>query len=503
MILWEWESFSAILEGPGFRVVDPGPLEAPVRSFTLTRNAKRSLVLETVAIGDTRNQSVEYPPGTVRRATETVRFESDWGLSAIATGVSHRRQTRIRNADGLRECREVWDVHRLEIKAQSPEAPAFIIDWLENVDRNGHWMGEMIRTQSRSSQTRTIGSGTTAVVLQGRGTDKDDGSHAALELEIGGVRLFLCSELHMEERTRPGYVLYCGAPDSETRKRIRNVVGFCLGCGLVYLGSTELDAKSELVSTSAVAGNPLGDRIFEVVLRPPAPLGTRYEDEVDQHALSSMASAIYDHYDELDFNALSWAYWHGICAPVHMGAAHLGAAIEGLQAAYRRTHPDDARSKIIADKAKARTVRKAIDGAVAGFTLEADVRRALDNKIAQFNSASGAVVSKRVMSELNIELGPEEEGAWLRRNDAAHGRPPNEEDIIPIIRDTKLLRLVLNRMVLRIANACTTYIDDYSIGHAVRPLSQSVPAAVDTPMAHLDAPSQSTPANRSSARRRR
>jgi hypothetical protein len=476
MTVWEWECFTAVLEGPGFRVADAGPLEAPVRSFTLKRDAKRNLMLETVAVGETRNTAVDHPPGTVRRTTEFVSFESEFGPKAIAHGVSRTNRSRGRNADGQAECREVWSVQRLEVMAGNESEPAFILDWLENLDSYGHWMGEMIRTKSRTPQTRTIGSGETAVTLSSRGFGKDSSSHAALELEIGGVRLFLCSELHMPERTHPGYILYCGAPDEELRKRIRNILGFCLGCGLVYLGSTVLDAKSQLISTSAVSGNPLGDRIFDVAQRPPAPLGTRYEHEVDQHMLSRMAAAIYDHYDELDFGALSWAYWHAVAAPVHIAAAHFGAAIEGLQAAYKKAHPKDTRGKIIFDKAKAKAIKAAFAEAAAGTALEPETRKAIDDKIANINSASGAVVSERVMGELNLQLGPDEKAAWLRRNDAAHGKPPSEDEIIPLIRDTKLLRLVLNRMVLRIANASPTYIDDYTVGHAVRALAQSVPS---------------------------
>jgi hypothetical protein len=476
MTVWEWESFDSVLAWPGFRVVSPGPLEAPILSFTLVRDDKRELILETLAVGKTSNQAVDHPPGTVRRTTETVGFKSDFGPSATAFGPTRCNRNVTHNAEGRAESREVWSVQRVEVTVREDGEPAFIIDWLENVSQGGIWMGEMIDTESSAPKSRTIGEGETAVVLKSGGPGPGSTSHAALELEIGGVRLFLCAELHMPERVQPGYIVYHGAPDAEVRKRIRNVLSFCLGNGLVYLGSTVLDAESHLLSTLAVSGNPFGDRIFGGH-GPPAPLGTRFVHEVDQKMLSRMAAAIYDHYDELDFGTLSWAYWHAACAPVHIAAGHFGAAIEGMQAAYAKSHPKPARSKLIANKGKAQALIKAMTKALAGVALDKEALKRLENKITNLNSASGALVSERIMAELGLELGPDERAAWLRRNDAAHGKPPTEDDVVQLIRDTKLLRLILNRMVLRIAKASPTYIDDYSLGHANRALSQPVPAS--------------------------
>lgn len=476
MTAWEWESFDSVLAWPGFRVVDPGPLEAPVLSFTLVRDDKRELILETLAVGKTNNQAIDHPPGTVRRTTETVGFKSDFGPNAVAFGPTRSNRNVTHNAEGRAESREVWSVQRVEVTAREDGEPAYIIDWLENVSQAGIWMGEMIDTESSAPKSRTIGEGETAVVLKSGGPGPGSSSHAALELEIGGIRLFLCAELHMPERVQPGYIVYRGAPGTEVRKRIRNVLSFCLGNGLVYLGSTVLDAESQLLSTMAVSGNPFGDRIFGGH-SPPAPLGTRFVNEVDQQMLSRMAAAIYDHYDELDFGTLSWAYWHATCAPVHIAAGHFGAAIEGLQTAYAKSHPKPARNKLITDKDKAQAVAKAMSEAIAGVALDEETRKLLENKIANLNSASGALVSERVMAELDLELGFDEGAAWLRRNDAAHGKPPTEDDVIQLIRDTKLLRLILNRMVLRIAKASPTYIDDYTVGHATRALSQPVPVS--------------------------
>jgi hypothetical protein len=71
---------------------------------------------------------------------------------------------------------------------------------------------------------------------------------------------------------------------------------------------------------------------------------------------------------------------------------------------------------------------------------------------------------------INITLSPEESQAWRRRNDAAHGNemPPGGERAL--IQDTKLLKMILHRMVLRITNGSDLYFDYASPGFVMRRL---------------------------------
>ena len=179
----------------------------------------------------------------------------------------------------------------------------------------------------------------------------------------------------------------------------------------------------------------------------------------------------------MNFDALSWAYWHAICAPMHMKPAHFGSAIEGLQEAYCKAHPDKNRKRLIKDKDKdkAKALRDRLNAALLGLELDEELAAVFERKISNLNEVSGAVLSARILVELGLDVGPADEAAWARRNQAAHGKPRRSEDTIPTMRDTKLLRLLLNRMVLKIARASPTYFDDYTSGHAVRPLSQCVP----------------------------
>jgi len=471
---WQWECFEQVLDGRIIKLIEPGPLTQPVRSFSIRRDEKRNLVLETVAVGVLKRARDGHPLGTIRTLTETVGFEGPGGTRATAKGVHPGDNTERTNEDGARECKEISYVSALEVSVQ-PGATHYVIDWLENVNRGPFvWLGEMIRDRSTPSDSRTIGDGDTAIKFKG-GPRRDASHHAALELNVGGVTLFLCEAPDVQDRVSPGFIVYHGAPDEQTRRRIRNVVSFAMGVGFIYLGSSSFDEDSKLLATYAVSGNPFGDRLFEFSADPPAPLGPTGTNIAEQANLSRVSAALYNHYDEMNFDALSWGYWHAICAPIHMKPAHFGSAIEGLQDAYCQAHPDKARKRLIQDKTTAKALRDRLNAALSEVKLDEALATIFERKISNLNEVSGTVLSQRILAELGLAVGPADEAAWTRRNEAAHGKPRRPEDTIPVMRDTKLLRLLLNRMVLKIAKASPTYVDDYTPNLAIRALSQAVP----------------------------
>lgn len=198
------------------------------------------------------------------------------------------------------------------------------------------------------------------------------------------------------------------------------------------------------------------------------------KNAVEQDAVEGVANALFDHYDELDFRALSWNYWFAVNAPSHMAAGHFGAAIEALERAYLNAHPGFKPTGPIQDKALARNVRKAFIDCLNELKLDDVVARQLCNKIGQLNHPSGPSARRQLMERLGLGWGPAENDAWERRNVAAHGKVRNPDDSIPNARDTVILRTILNRMVLKIAGASPTYIDRYTPGYRLRPLSQAI-----------------------------
>ena len=80
-----WDPVERTVNGSLLRIVDPGPLRAPVISFVLRRNKDLDLVMETNTAGDAVSSGPTHPPGTLRRNDDRVRWEN--GFNAIGKGV--------------------------------------------------------------------------------------------------------------------------------------------------------------------------------------------------------------------------------------------------------------------------------------------------------------------------------------------------------------------------------------------------------------------------------
>ncbi len=93
----------------------PDPLRVPLRSFTIGRDEKLHIILETKAEQNARSAVPDHPLGTVRVNAERVSFSGTRG-SAVAHGVqpkSHAATIRDDPAEG--ESREASDVNSLEV----------------------------------------------------------------------------------------------------------------------------------------------------------------------------------------------------------------------------------------------------------------------------------------------------------------------------------------------------------------------------------------------------
>jgi hypothetical protein len=480
MTAWQWESFESYTNSNVFEVVNAGPLLSPIRNFTITRNDKLDLILETLVVGNPQSSSAPvHPVGTVRLTTETVEFAGHGGISCVAHGVLPFSEGKTWNAEHVEQTTQKAKVHSLTARLRNAVPPAYTIDWLENVDRaSGVWTGSVVSDKQETIHTRTMGNGAGAIELSSRDITRQMGSMSALEMVINGGRLYLCaSDLSFSKGCKkPGYIFYVGNPDDAVRKKVREVLSFCLGNYLVYLGSTALCENAEIVTFSAVSPPSIG-RVFEIVVLPPAPLGDKYQQQVDPQALSRMANAVYSHYDELRFGGFSWAYWHAMCAPVHMAAAHFGAAIEAVQDAYVKSHPAKFETKLITDKAKWESLSETFLTAIADAGLDPFISTILTNKVASnLNQMPRSVTSEKLLAEIGITLSRVENAAWKRRHVAAHGSELDLDSIIPTIRETKLLKIILHRIVLKITGASDRYHDDDTIGHSIRKVTDPVPA---------------------------
>jgi hypothetical protein len=218
-------------------------------------------------------------------------------------------------------------------------------------------------------------------------------------------------------------------------------------------------------------------RISEIPVLPPGFLGTGNAFIAEQDAVARMANAVYEHYEELRFNSFSWVYWHAMCAPVHMAAGHFGAAIEALRRAYSKSHPGKIEGNLVSDKKKWNKLIEPFLKEIAAAELDQSVKDILSNRVrSNLNPQPAEKLSEAFLAAIGVTLGPLERAAWMLRNKAAHGAEVDLDSAVSTIRDTKLLKIILHRIVLKITGASDRYYDDYTIGHAVRDVIEPVPS---------------------------
>ena len=164
-------------------------------------------------------------------------------------------------------------------------------------------------------------------------------------------------------------------------------------------------------------------------------------------------------------------------APVHMAAGHFGAAIEALQKAYLDNQSGKIKRNLVSDKEKWNALIEPFLKAIAEAGLDPSVTDILSRRIkSNMNQKPADKVFEAFLATIGITLSPVESAAWKRRNQAAHGAEIDLDSVIPTIMETKLLKIILHRIVLKITGASDRYYDDYTIGHAIRNVTDPVPS---------------------------
>lgn len=473
---WEWESFDSFTNSSVFTFSDPGPLHAPINKFTIKRDADLELILETVSGQDAKSNAISHPPGTVRTNTDTATLLSVGGTTTVTlTGVQPLTHIRsISPNPALGELQEKSSIHELTGHTQNQNEPKYAIDWLANVEGCFLWP-DTTDDAIVTTKTLTIGSGENAPTLTHTGK-QGGGSRNCVKLNVEGNEIYLCTSASQsaKEIKKPGFILYIGTPTEEFREKVRVCLSFSLGVYLVHLGHSIFCKDWHLVSFKAISAYALGGRAFEIPPAPPAPLGMKYEWEIDRAILSRMVNSICTHYDALNFRSLNWAFWHAVCATPHIAAVHYGAAVEALQRAYVKYNPATYQTTLLCHGHWS-ILKHAANAAVAAMPISNQTKKILQNKISGLNSKPQSVLLDEVLSNLDLTLSELEQAAWKHRHDAGHGSYAKPEESTRLIRETKLLRLRFNRMVFAITKASDTYYDYYTLNRPTRKLRDSIP----------------------------
>lgn len=470
----EWEFFETEIDSRVYTVVDQGPLHGPVTSYVVRRNRHLDLVLETTSAADGGDICPESVANRVFTADDEVQWQGlHGGATVTARGVIPLEYQSTLSAEDhtVVQTSTIQSLHWTNSYSGKAQ---YVMDWIGNLSGRFMWP-DFDDVEETERKSRTLQSARGEIVIPLTSTSEKH-SRSCARLSVGGWDVVIGQSRAKPEHVKdPGFILYLGLPDDETRSRIRQCLSFCLGDYLIHLGDTTFDTEWKPTSFFVRAGHALVEDALDISGRPPAPLGMRFEYEIDAALLGQMASGLFEAYDSYNLRNAFWNYWHAIAAPVHMAAAHFGAAIEALQRTYFAQTGTALHSRIVTNEDAWQELYTQINQCIQDSALSSDEKRMLSNKAQHLNSAPQGILADRFFAAIGLNVSALERDVWMNRNRAAHGGGIAEDRAIQTIRENKVLRTLTNRILLSISRTSESYYDYYSLNRPVRELSEPVP----------------------------
>ncbi len=473
MSIWDWEFFESEITCDRYFVECIGPLHGPIKTFELVRDKDLGLMLRTTSDGDSTSRFVPRRAGEVYIASEEVELKSPLGTVVTLSGVipRGRKVTHSRIGESSVTIQES-SAESIQWQRLGAAKPEYLIEWIDNLATPFHWpdFSEVTESGKTVFELATCDSGVSITSPIG----SHESSRSCAYLKVAGIELIIGeSRAKPAHIGAPGFILYKSVPDEETRRKIRDCLSFCLGDFLLYLGEATYDEKWHVVALNAKSGHALVRDAERLRGHQPAPLGGTYEREIEGRLLSEMATSLFLVYDKYELRSSFWCYWHAIAAPMHMAAVHFGSGIEGLQSRFLKQLDSTTNILLVQDEQTWAELRQRMSECIAGADIPEEIKAILTNKTVNLNSAPQKVIMERFLTALNLSVGKLELDVWGNRNRAAHGSTSTENPG-QLIRENKVLKILMNRIMLALGGVQLSYYDYYNYGHPAVSLTQAI-----------------------------
>jgi hypothetical protein len=157
-----------------------------------------------------------------------------------------------------------------------------------------------------------------------------------------------------------------------------------------------------------------------------------------------------------------------------MAAAHFGSAIEALQKAFFKAHESVANNRILQDDGVWRELCRSISACISDARLSSEEETILINKVQNLNLAPQGVIMKRFFNAVGLEIGALEGDVWANRNRAAHGGGADSDNALRLVRENKVLHIMMNRILIALGHGGDSYYDYYNFGRPTMRLAEPV-----------------------------
>ncbi len=479
--VWEEETFEYLLNSGIFKVTDCGSLHSPVNSFEIKRNDKKELILTSYSDKDSQKNDLKFPDlplgtrhsingnFTLSNPHMTVEAKEVWS-HGIYSEPDPKTKTYIK--------KEISWVGTLEAIPDDTKQVFQLIEWVENLDTSLYSWPHSLKEERETSITRIFSDDVGAKLDQSIKQKEYWSMSGCLILNVDGHEIYIkpFKDNESERPSGPGFILYKKFPSEDVRRKIRECLSFAFGLPIVYLGYTLLSEENEFLGFRAITPHIIDESIFSTLALPPAPI-VEFAKRINSKAFSSMVNALYTHYDAINFQQLSWDYWHARFSPTHVEPILLGACIEALQTSYRKLNNPQYVTRLL-NKENARYLRNEFLKIVNSMPLQEEEKKVLENKANDLNKPPQRILNERFFASLSLEMGIKETNAWKRRNDAAHGEMRTKGGFTDLLKDTDLLKNILHRIIISMTNANSQYIDCYTPSYPIRQLRESTEASI-------------------------
>ncbi|WP_337916033.1 hypothetical protein [Vibrio cholerae] len=449
-----------------------GPLHQPIKRQSIKYLSSGNIELTTISHGSAIKYAIEYQAGTIRVNDEKAVLESYDGAVIELRGIQPYSNTRTRNyAAEIDEITEISSVHELYCKFKEQSVNNFQIEYVSNVE-SGYLFPNSFDVSHTKTDIVKLGNGESEFNIE-ESYNSDSSSRAALFLDIDGIKLYLISlsKIKSQNKINDAVIVYLTPQSLEVRNKIRDCIAFGLGKQIHYHGYVILNSDYRYVELSCKA-NYSKVRKDSYHASMPTPLG-QFHLELDQIQMNRFVKSLYENYEKYNLKHVLWGYWHALDAPIHMAGVHFGACIEAFQSAYVSQHSQDFPKKLI-QKSEWKVFREKTLEVAKLLNISEQERTVLINKINNLNQTPQSVISERFFENLGIDLSILEKSAWKERNNAAHGKTVDNNGFEVQIRNIKILKCLLHRMLLISTQASEYYYDYYSFGFPVRYLNDAI-----------------------------
>lgn len=474
MSILDGEIFAEMMNKVYFDRFETEDLFCPINKFEIERDINQRLILTTYSSINSTSKAKNFPPGTVKHSDEALKIILTVPKNEILmSGLTVLSSNLILNS---KERIEKTSVQTIEYISKKEQNVFSIIEWVDNIDNGFYLYPDSINiNETLTTEIKLLHNDEHFTELSSS-DNTTSGSRACIYLNIDGQELYVgkCTKQTKLHNGALGFILYKGAPSEERRDKIRRCLSYALGRYIVYLGYNTYNEQWQLLSFKAIAGYSIKNLVYDMQTSPPAPLDSNSRNMINSNMMIPLVNALYKHHDNLKFQHILWLYWHAVCAPIHMAAVHYGGAIEFLQDAYIKHHNKKFKTKVLEESDDWEEFSKAAFEAVEKLAINKETKNILCEKIKHLNQISPRNLEQQFLEILEIQLSKLEKSAWKQRNSAAHGKEIENDDYIKLIKEVKILKIILDRLILKITQGSQQYIDYYSLGHPFRLLTDSI-----------------------------